>query len=104
MVHGREPYDAQTIAMLHDRRSEHGNFLSAARPSRDGIPTLLRYASAPQPTLTQTDVAFISRMDADVEDRRYNSFIAEVKKDPRFRPSMLASPTSNFTKVRPRGH
>ena len=100
MVHGREPYDAKTIAMLHDRRmaaGPSGSFLRAESGRASDKPTLLRYA--PERTLSQTDLEFISRMDVDVESRRHNVFIAEVKKDPRFRPSML-EPPSSFVKVR----
>ena len=99
MVHGREPYDAKTIAMLHDRRmaaGPSGSFLRAESGRASDKPTLLRYA--PERTLSQTDLEFISRMDVDVESRRHNVFIAEVKKDPRFRPSML-EPPSNFANV-----
>ena len=37
--------------------------------------------------LTNTEIEFLGRMDFDIEDRRRTSFIAELKKDPRFRPS-----------------
>ena len=99
MVRGREPYDAKTIAMLHDRhRMASGTCLLRASGYASEKPTLLRYAGSER-TLSQTDLEFISRMDVDVESRRHNLFIAEVKKDPRFRPSMLEPPT-NFAKAR----
>ena len=102
MVHGREPYDAHTIAMLHAHRMAHSNFLGSASPGHSEQPTLLRYASGSGRKLSQTDLAFISRMDMDVDARRHSAFVAEVKKDPRFRPSMLEPPTTNFAKARAR--
>ena len=99
-MHGREPYDAHTIAMLHDHRMSHTNFLKSASPAHsDEQPTLLRYAPGSQRKLSQADLAFISRMDMDVDTRRHSAFVTEVKKDPRFRPSMLEPPT-NFAKAR----
>jgi len=65
------------------------NFL---RPKRNPEPKQPR-------ELTQTDVDFLGRMDFDVEDRRRTAFITELKKDPRFRPSMLEPPKPRFKEV-----
>ena len=42
---------------------------------------------APRKELTSAEIEFLGRMDFDIEDRRRTSFITELKKDPRFRPS-----------------
>jgi len=42
---------------------------------------------------------FIARMDGDTEERRRTAFISMLKKDPRFRPSMLEPPKSKFQTV-----
>ena len=49
--------------------------------------------------LTVTDFQFLSRMEADVEERRRTSFLVELRKDPRFRPSMLEPPKPKFQTV-----
>lgn len=92
MVLGRAPYDRHTVAMLHENRM---------RTAHSELPTLLRYTK--RDTLTRTDILFLSRMEEDVEGRRRQKFLAEVKKDPRFKPSMLQPPaTTAFRMVRAR--
>merc|ERR1719267_35194 len=49
--------------------------------------------------LTWRDHLFMDRMTNDVEDRRRNQFINELKKDPRFKPSMLEPPKPRFQEV-----
>ena len=46
---------------------------------------------APPKQLTSTEIEFLGRQDFDIEDRRRTSFINELKKDPRFRPSSESS-------------
>uniref|UniRef100_A0A7S2JE93 Uncharacterized protein n=1 Tax=Haptolina brevifila TaxID=156173 RepID=A0A7S2JE93_9EUKA len=53
----------------------------------------------PPAALTQADVEFISRMESDIEDRRRTAFITELRKDPRFKPSMLEPPRAKFKTV-----
>ena len=49
--------------------------------------------------LTQSEEMFLARMEYDLEDRRRTAFITELKKDPRFKPSMLEPPKSKFKTV-----
>lgn len=49
--------------------------------------------------LSNTDRLFISRMEGDIESRRRASFLNELKKDPRFKPSMLEPPKPKFQTV-----
>ena len=50
-------------------------------------------------SLSTTDRLFISRMEGDIESRRRASFLNELKKDPRFKPSMLEPPKPRFQTV-----
>lgn len=52
-----------------------------------------------QSMLSETDRQFIARMEGDIETRRRSSFINELKKDPRFKPSMLEPPKPKFQQV-----
>ena len=97
MVLGRSPYDRHTIAMLHENRMRDFKMPDARGHARE-LPALLRFAKSDR--LNQTDIAFMLRMEEDVNGRRHKAFIAEVKKDPRFKPSMLEPPaTTAFRKV-----
>ena len=49
--------------------------------------------------LTYMDRLFLSRMEQDLDSRRRTSFINEIKKDPRFKPSMLEPPKSKLQPV-----
>ena len=49
--------------------------------------------------LTEADMVFLNRQDADIEERRRTAFICELRKDPRFRPEMLEPPKSKFQTV-----
>jgi hypothetical protein len=49
--------------------------------------------------LTWRDRLFMDRMSNDLEDRRRTQFINELKKDPRFKPSMLEPPKPKFKEV-----
>ena len=55
--------------------------------------------AAAQKPLTMKDAEFIARMESDTEDRRRIAFITELKKDPRFRPSMLEPAKPKFQTV-----
>ena len=48
---------------------------------------------------TATDLMFLARMEEDIEGRRRSAFITELRKDPRFRPSMLEPPKPKFKEV-----
>ena len=52
----------------------------------------------PKP-LTSSDFAFMQRMEGDIDGRRRTAFIVELKKDPRFKPSMLEPPKAKFKTV-----
>jgi hypothetical protein len=52
----------------------------------------------PPRELTSTEIEFLGRQDFDIEDRRRTSFVNELKKDPRFRPS--SKPSAQTTRVR----
>ena len=52
----------------------------------------------PKP-LTSSDFAFMQRMEGDIDGRRRTAFIVELKKDPRFKPSMLEPPKPKFKAV-----
>ena len=54
-----------------------------------------RQAYQPQ-AMSQSDLAFLSRMDDDTEGRRRTKAINEMKKHPAFRPSMLEPPKPKF--------
>lgn len=56
----------------------------------------------PSPTVAHV-AQFIARMDCDTDDRRRTAFIAQLKKDPRFRPSMLEPPKPKFQTVNVNG-
>ena len=58
-----------------------------------------RASGATLKPLTWRDHLFMDRMTNDVEDRRRNQFINELKKDPRFKPSMLEPPKPKFKEV-----
>jgi len=79
----------------------HAN-LGTGRPAEQDYgflrPAKKQPIAGPKP-LTQTDVNFLSRMDGDVDERRRTSFIIELKKDPRFKPSMLEPPRAKFKTV-----
>jgi hypothetical protein len=49
--------------------------------------------------LTALDLQFLARMEGDIDSRRKTSFINELKKDPRFKPSMLEPPKPKFQEV-----
>ena len=46
-----------------------------------------------------TAIEFLTRMQDDVDQRRKTTFINELKKDPRFKPSMLEPPKPKFQTV-----
>ena len=49
--------------------------------------------------LTMTDALFLARMESDIENRRRDAFLVELRKDPRFKPSMLEPPKPKFKEV-----
>ena len=49
--------------------------------------------------MTVKDFEFLSRMTSDIDTRRRDNFINELKKDPRFKPSMLEPPKPKFKEV-----
>lgn len=63
------------------------------------------FGRAPRPPpqgarpLTTMDQLFLGRMENDIEDRRRTSFLTELQKDPRFKPSMLEPPKPRFQTV-----
>ena len=85
----------------------------ATTPSRVGTAPAAQqrselYASYSQPRSLQsvgseTASEFLARMTCDIEDRRKYAFVNELKKDPRFRPSMLEPPKSKLKQVRLEG-
>ena len=67
---------------------------------RPGMPAGGRQMPVPgQKQMSATDFLFLSRMEADVEERRRTAFLVELRKDPRFRPSMLEPPKPKFQTV-----
>ena len=56
-------------------------------------------AARPMTTPGETASAFLARMTGDIEERRRSAFIAELTKDPRFKPSMLEPPKPRFKEV-----
>ena len=52
-----------------------------------------------QPRTMSTAAEFMSRMEGDVQTRRREKFINELKKHPNFKPSMLAPPKPKFKAV-----
>jgi len=46
----------------------------------------------PSERMSRTSLMFLARVEGDLETRRRNSFINELRKDPRFKPSMLEPP------------
>lgn len=52
-----------------------------------------------QTRISEVDHLFLARMQGDIDSRRRSAFINEIKKDPRFRPSMLEDPKPRFQTV-----
>ena len=63
------------------------------------IPSKQTPNAAPLKQLTNSDYAFMARMDSDMDERRKTAFITELKKDPRFKMSMLEGPKPKFKTV-----
>jgi len=55
--------------------------------------------AAPQKELTSTDIEFMNRMTNDVDKRRRDTFINDLKQHPYFKPSMLEPPKQGFKEV-----
>jgi hypothetical protein len=49
--------------------------------------------------LPELDSQFVSRMEEDINSRRKNAFINELKNDPRFKPSMVNKPPPKYMEV-----
>ena len=64
-----------------------------------GVVGQMSGGTMPGAKLTKTDILFLTRMDADVESRRRTAFITELRKDPRFKESMLEPPKPKFQVV-----
>jgi len=104
MTGNTDSFDALRSATAVEQQEEargppsRGMLASMTMPAVQGDAVAQRASGALKP-LTWREHLFMDRMTNDVEDRRRNQFINELKKDPRFKPSMLEPPKPKFKEV-----
>ena len=115
-----KPTHARSTSMPYSARSTwnvsvgsqffgYGTPFCSTVPSERAIPWSSVTSRTPRPVprmpppqkggLTMTDTLFLSRMEVDIEERRRTAFIDQLRKDPRFKPSMLEPPKPKFQTV-----